>query len=359
MHRTVLPLLVAGALLLTAHAATAQSATLLELRAGNPPGDRLVVDSAGGFVARGAFGHGIIPATGGGVRLMWYPRKAAFRTGWAVDAEWDDASVGPASTGLGEATAARGYASTALGSYTTASGNYSTAMGQGTTASGSYSTAMGERTTASGSYSTAMGVRARAGHAGSFVWSSSTAGEGLPADSLVSSAIGQFSLRAVGGIRMFTNESMTSGMILGAGSSTPSAVSDRHRKENFAALDGEDVLLRLRQVPVTSWNYIAEGAHVRHVGPMAQDWYAAFRLNDDSLTINLGDLDGINLAAIQALDERTRWVPELTAEVEALRREAAAREDRMAELERRLEELETRPRSPPPPDEIRRHGDAP
>src|SRR5690349_4793685 len=61
--------------------AAAQSDILLRLRSGSPAGDRFRVDSAGGVVARGSLGIGIIPQTGAGERMMWYPFKASFRVG--------------------------------------------------------------------------------------------------------------------------------------------------------------------------------------------------------------------------------------------------------------------------------------
>jgi hypothetical protein len=98
---------------------------------------------------------------------------------------------------------------------------------------------------------------------------------------------------------------LCAGVTLDPSGSAWNVVSDCNRKENFRALDGEDLLARLRNVPATSWNYIAEGPEVRHIGPMAQDWHTAFGLNADSLSINSGDFDGIDLAAIQALERRT------------------------------------------------------
>src|SRR5688500_16560918 len=60
---------------------SAQSDILLQLRAGSPMSDRCRVDSAGGVVALGSLGGGIIPPTGNGIRMMWYPYKAALRAG--------------------------------------------------------------------------------------------------------------------------------------------------------------------------------------------------------------------------------------------------------------------------------------
>src|ERR1044072_1259266 len=78
--------------------AAAQSDILLRLRSGSPAGDRFRVDSAGGVVAIGRLGVGIIPASGSGYRMMWHPFKAAFRAGGTDDGGagtyWDEANIG-------------------------------------------------------------------------------------------------------------------------------------------------------------------------------------------------------------------------------------------------------------------------
>ena len=107
-------------------------------------------------------GTGAIPAEGPGVRMMWYPGKAAFRAGRVLGSQWNDSNIGDGSVAFGYETTASGDESTAMGQNTTASGEESTAMGEGTTASGDESTAMGINTTASNNQSTAMGEIGRA-----------------------------------------------------------------------------------------------------------------------------------------------------------------------------------------------------
>jgi trimeric autotransporter adhesin len=359
-------------LLLAAAPAQTQSPMLLQLRSGSPPGDRFVVDTAGGFVAHGVLGNGIIPAIGCGVRMMWHPFKAAFRAGHANDGgfcpSWDDASIGFYSTAMGHNTTASGAASIAMGYYTaatalaatatghntTASGAGSTAMGVATVASGNHSTAMGSGTVASGPGSTAMGINASTNQQdGSFVY-----GDGSTQGYVHSTAANQATWRTTGGFRIFTNVALTNGCSLVANGINWACTSSRLEKENFAEVDGEDVLRRLREVPVTSWNGIAEGPQVRHIGPMAQDWHAAFALNDDPLTIHQGDLAGVSLVAVQALDGRTErqeeriraleaenaalreWVEALSAGAEVTRAGAEVLRAEAAEQRARLERLE-------------------
>ena len=51
------------------------------------------------------------------------------------------------------------------------------------------------------------------------------------------------------------------------------------------------------------WSYTTERG-VRHVGPMAQDFYAAFNVGEDNRHITSIDEDGVALAAIEALDAK-------------------------------------------------------
>jgi hypothetical protein len=83
--------------------------------------------------------------------------------------------------------------------------------------------------------------------------------------------------------------------------------SDRGKKENFRDVDPEDVLNKLQNVPVTSWNYIGNDVQqFRHYGPMAQDFFAAFGKDDmgtigSPTTLQSGDVDGVLILAIQGL----------------------------------------------------------
>ena len=80
---------------------------------------------------------------------------------------------------------------------------------------------------------------------------------------------------------------------------------------------------------------------MRHIGPMAQDWQRAFGFSADGTTINMSDFDGVNLAAIQALEARTAELRARTDEVARLRAELTATQSRLEALEaavRRLQE---------------------
>ncbi|AVP97433.1 hypothetical protein C7S18_09595 [Ahniella affigens] len=119
------------------------------------------------------------------------------------------------------------------------------------------------------------------------------------------------------------------GVSMAAGSGAWSALSDRSVKMAITAIDPASVLDRLVAMPVSEWSYIAQGEGVRHLGPMAQDFAAAFGLGENDTTISTIDADGVALAAIQGLN----------AKLEAELRQAG---DRNAQLQIQLEQLATR-----------------
>src|SRR5215467_3047562 len=102
------------------------------------------------------------------------------------------------------------------------------------------------------------------------------------------------------------------------------AVSDKTKKENFEPVDGEAVLRKIRGFELSSWNYIGhDPKQFRHYGPMAQDFFAAF--GHDGLgqigsetTINSGDLAGILMIAVQALEKRTAELRQKEAQIAVL-----------------------------------------
>jgi len=114
--------------------------------------------------------------------------------------------------------------------------------------------------------------------------------------------------------------------------------SDRDAKENFIPVNSREVLARVAALPVTQWNYKADSRDVQHIGPMAQDFQAAFPLSADDKHISVVDEGGVALAAIQGLNQKVE-------EKEARIQEQAARIQNLQQqndsLARRLNDLET------------------
>jgi len=103
-----------------------------------------------------------------------------------------------------------------------------------------------------------------------------------------------------------------------AGGGSWVAISDRNRKQDFLAVNGEDLLSRVRALPVSTWRYRDEvDRSTFHIGPMAQDWHHAFGFTSDDRVINMSDIDGVNLAAVKALEARTAALQAENAELRA------------------------------------------
>ena len=75
--------------------------------------------------------------------------------------------------------------------------------------------------------------------------------------------------------------------------------SDINRKENITPVVTKDILEKVAIIPISEWQF--KGEKIRHIGPMAQDFYAAFELGQGETTIATVDAEGVALAAIQAL----------------------------------------------------------
>lgn len=379
-RRLTLPVASLLTLAFSAAPLAAQSDILLQLRSGVPAGDRFRIDSAGGFVALGHIGYGTIPASGEGSRMMWYPYKVAFRAGYAdVQGQFDDANIGFYSWAGGALNRAAGIYSFAMGNQNTVEANAQcgmamgsgnvvhgsgakvgtcglafglnndvydhagVAIGKNSTSDGDVAVAIGYQSTADADYSMAFGYRASTnGHIGARVF-----GDASTTDSIEATANNEFAVRAAGGYRFRTNATLTTGCNLPAGSGVFSCSSSRFVKHDIADVDGEDVLARLAAVPVQRWKYNDEPGAVWHMGPMAQDFRAAFGLGTDDTTIGHIDITGVTLAAAKALDARTaelgaktREIDTLRAEVATLRVQNAALQAAQAATERRVEALE-------------------
>jgi hypothetical protein len=167
---------------------------------------------------------------------------------------------------------------------------------------------------ASGCYSFAAGNRACATNPGAFVWGDSTAA------AIHSTASNQFIVRASGGVRFFSNAGATAGVSLASGSGSWTTLSDRNSKENLQPVNAQNVLEKMATLPMNTWNYKSQDAAIRHIGPMAQDFKAAFGVGETDTGIATVDEEGVALAAIQGLNQKLN---EKDAEIQDLKQSVA------------------------------------
>lgn len=208
------------------------------------------------------------------------------------------------------------------GGYSNQIGQFQNVIGYGTIGggydnyvSGAHGCVPGGAFNRAGLASFACGYNAHADHVGCFVWSDGMAELNTTNDR-------QFLARASQGFAFHTSTGAT-GCYLFANANAWSPISDSSVKENRQPVDGEELLRRLAAIPVETWNYIEQGDSIRHIGPMAQDFYSAFGVGESDRHISTIDADGVALAAIQALIAQLR---EKDEKIEALMMRVSALE---------------------------------
>jgi len=242
-------------------------------------------------------------------------------------------AVSASTVGGGTANRAYGFPSTIGGGWenTTGWAAEGATIGGGVSnyADGNSSTIPGGEANNAGNFSFAAGTSAHASHDGSFVW-----GDHNLQTSVASPAANTFTVRASGGMWFGTTStpSIPAGSFLNTstGAYLSSAGvwtnnSDRSTKYALRALNTRSLLRKVNKMPISSWSYRSEKPGVRHIGPMAQDFYQAFGLGLDARHISTIDEGGVALAAIQALYQQNQQ----------LRRQNQALNVRLTRLERK------------------------
>lgn len=283
-----------------------------------------VVSNQVGFDESGTFG-----AVGGGFSNIVRGCGATVGGGRENTASAWASTVGGGqqNTASGEecATVAGGYQNTASGSAAAVSGgSYNTASGslgaigggQSNVALGDWSTVSGGATNTANAWAAAVGggsqnlassfyatvpggTRGKATNNGSFVWS------GDDTEDTTSFGSYTFTVRCEGGARFYTANGTSIGPRLGPGDPQWVSTSDSNLKTKVSAVNTREVLAKLSRLPVTEWEY-KTFPNRRFIGPMAQDFHAAFGLGSDDKTIGTLDTDGVIYAAIQGLVEELK-----------------------------------------------------
>ena len=217
----------------------------------------------------------------------------------------------------GISNSAGSYGAIGGGGNNAASGQYATVGGgNGNVASGNLAIVSGGAfNSALGIASFAAGFRAKAVNNGCFAWADNTNAD------FSCTTNNAFTARAAGGVYLYTSANLATGCQIPAGGGAWSCTSSRETKTDFTTMNPIDVLTRVASLQMTQWRYRTEVSGARHVGPMAEDFHAAFGLGDSTKTINVMDASGIALAAIQGLHQ---MVKDKNREIDTLKRDLAA-----------------------------------
>lgn len=147
-------------------------------------------------------------------------------------------------------------------------------------------------------------------------------------------------------IRIGTNGVQTACYLAGTvyANGTFVSSSDRNAKNNIQPIDTRQILEKVAAMPVSRWNYKHNDPSA-HIGPMAQDFYAAFNVGPDDKHITTIDEGGVALAAIQGLnqklDETQQAVKAKDGEIQALKTQNDLLAERLHDLEAIVKQLAT------------------
>jgi trimeric autotransporter adhesin len=122
------------------------------------------------------------------------------------------------------------------------------------------------------------------------------------------------------------------------------STSDRNAKDNFAAISPAEILQKVTSLPISQWNFKGEHQDVQHIGPMAQDFHAAFGLDGaDDKHISLTDEGGVALAAIQGLNQKLEATQQAVkakdGEIQTLKQQNDSLAERLNDLEAKMNQL--------------------
>ncbi len=351
------------------------------------PQANLQITGIDGLLHVGTFGSGDTTLSyTNGTYLMWSPRKGAFHAGTVSGNQWANGRTGESSfsigynstvTGGGFYSAAFGDSSSVTCTASMAMGNkcYTTilsgvddggsfAMGDSCVVTFTRSVAMGYHCRSNGGYSfggynvtnggtgfalgsynttyngsgMALGSHASTNtHSGCFIFAdaSSTTQTNVPANN-------QFVVRASGGVIFYSDSTATMGVTLFPGGGSWASVSDRNKKENFYTPDGEEILSAIAGLKITSWNYKSQAESIRHIGPMAQDFYRAFKLGESRKRISMVDIDGVTMLALKTLYTRVTILDASFDAMHQLKAEAKNIDNDDDALNQRLDNIQKR-----------------
>lgn len=283
-------------------------------------------NSAGVGTTYGTVGGGQInvastyATVGGGYRNDASGDASVIAGGWANVTNGGQDTIGG---GLSNTT--NGYSSTVAG-------------GQSNSATADFSTIPGGAdNVSSGMHTFAAGTQAEATFDGSFVWSDDSG------SAFADLAPNMFMARASGGFFFSTTVDSTVAAWLPSGSGSWVALSDRNVKAHFSPVDGQQLLRKLARVPMQTWNYKTQAPSIRHIGPMAQDFRAAFGLGEDERHISEVDGQGVAMAGVQALYklslEKDKKIADLSRQFHRQARAVQASNLKIEQLTQRCAEL--------------------
>nr|WP_246172679.1 tail fiber domain-containing protein [Marinicella rhabdoformis] len=112
--------------------------------------------------------------------------------------------------------------------------------------------------------------------------------------------------------------------------------SDVNTKENIQLVNTSEVLNKVMSLPISVWNYKFDDDSVKHLGPMAQDFFEQFNLGHTETKIATIDTSGVALASIKELGTQ---LADKEKQINSLKEENQILNDRLTAIEERLKNI--------------------
>lgn len=124
--------------------------------------------------------------------------------------------------------------------------------------------------------------------------------------------------------------------------------SSQESKERIQSVDLKEVLEKVVSLPVSEWSYKHDKGRVKHIGPMAEDFHALFKVGVDNKSISSIDTSGVALAAIKSLHQVNKRLKADThkalakkdQQIADLQRQNSVLSKRMQAMESKLTEID-------------------
>lgn len=235
---------------------------------------------------------------------------------------------------LGENCNANWLRNVAIGYNATANNQSSgIAVGYNVLVEGSTSWAMGKNIQATSNFSTVLGSYVSSGtNTGCFMW-----GDASTTDTLYPMATYSFNARASGGVVFYSSTDLLNGVSLAPGGGSWNMISDQNKKDNILLLNPNAFKPRFHDLNVYAWNY--KSNPTTHVGPMAQDFFAAFGVGELNTYINMLDADGVALLGIKLLKQEIDDKSTSEEKISETENQIENEKSELDELEKRIKEL--------------------
>ena len=114
--------------------------------------------------------------------------------------------------------------------------------------------------------------------------------------------------------------------------------SSRANKKHIVGIDEKEILEKINKLELNYWTYNHDNDRVRHLGPMAEEFYQLFGLGSTAKGISSIDTAGVSLAAVKALSKKYKTTQDELVQAQSI---IDSKDKKIARLNQRLANMES------------------